>query len=58
MYEWLEDNLPLAARSTLKPISATLKPELWNMIKSMKKNDNLYVIDKLAAQYGHKILRY
>jgi len=58
MYDWLSDNLPLAEKLNLKPMLEYLKPQLWNMIKDIKKADNYYVIDRLAAQYGHQILRY
>lgn len=57
MYEWLEDNLPLNQRRKLPPEIFYRKFELWDMVKTLKKSTDFYVIDRMAESRGHKVLR-
>lgn len=57
MYEWLADNLPLVDRRALLPIQFYRRYELWEMVKELKSKTNFFIVDKLAAEEGHEVLR-
>lgn len=56
MYTWLTNHWD-PSRGPIKPEKQYLKWELWDIIKSMKVGNKYYVIDKLAKEAGHEILR-
>jgi len=58
LYDWLAKNLEPENQATLQPVKKYRKWEIWNMITELKKRKNFYAIDIMAAQYGHKIIRY
>lgn len=55
LYNWLKANL--GDKETLKPEKAYKRPELWSMVKAKKKSSEFYVIDRMAAARGHRVLR-
>jgi hypothetical protein len=57
MYNWLRANLPPAKLEGFKPEKEYRKPELWGMIKGMKATNKFYLIDKLAMEHGHTVVR-
>lgn len=57
MYEWLTDNLPLEQRRAFLPMKFYRRHELWSMVKELKGKFNFYIIDQLAADEGHEVLR-
>lgn len=58
MYEWLQKNLPEDDAKNLKAEREYYKFELWDMAKVLKKTKNFYKIDQMAADRGHRVIRY
>lgn len=57
LYKWLSENLPTEEKQNLKPEKDYLRQDLWSMAKSLKKKSNFFVIDKLAKERGHEVVR-
>lgn len=57
MYDWLKEHLEGDEANEFLPIKEYYRHELWDMIKAKKKSSNFYVLDQMAAKYGHKVVR-